>query len=76
MSLQKKMQTISVLMAKLEAMKRKSFTQWLAGPTLLWFHQLSSRSIDCDNKLIRKFIGNFSINVKVSKAPDDLVTIK
>ena len=35
---EQKMQIVSILMEKLEAMKYKTFTQGLAGPTLLWFH--------------------------------------
>ena len=51
---EQKMQTVSILMVKLEAIKCKIFTQGLAGPALLWFHQLPTRSIDGYNELIRK----------------------
>ena len=70
------MQTVLIPMEKFEAMKYKTFTQGLAGPGLLWFHQLPTESVDGYDKLIRKFISNFSINVKVSKTLNDLFTIK
>ena len=35
---EQKMQTVSIPVEKLEAMKCKTFTQDLAGPALLWFH--------------------------------------
>ena len=73
---EQKMQTASILMVNVEGMKCKTFTQGLASPTLLWFHQLTTRSVDEYNELIKKFISNFSINVKVSKTLDDLFTIK
>ena len=63
-------------MAKLEAMKCKTFTQGLADLALLWFHQLPTGNVDSYDELIRKFISNFSINIKVLKTPDDLFTIK
>ena len=63
-------------MSKLEAMKCKTFTQGLAGPALLWSHQLPWGCIDGYGELIKKFISNFSINVKVSKAPNDLFATK
>ena len=69
------MQAILIPMTKLEAMKYKTFTQGLAGPALLWFHQLPTGSVDEYDKLIEKFISNFSINVKVLKTSDDLSTI-
>ena len=71
-----KMQTMLVSMATLEAVKCKTFTQGLASLTLLWFHHFPTGSVDTYGELIRKFISNFSINVKVSKTPDDLFTIK
>ena len=73
---EQKMQTISILTTKLEAMKCKAFTQGLPGPVLLWFHQLPTRSVDGYDELIGKFISNFSINIKVLKTPDDLFSIK
>ena len=64
-------------MAELEATKCKSFTQGLSGPTLLWFHQVPTGNVEeYDELIIRKFISNFSINVKVLNTPDDLFTIK
>ena len=43
---------------------------------MLWFHQLPTGSVNGYDEPIRKFINNFSINVKVSKTPDDIFTIK
>ena len=70
------MQTVSILSVKLKVMKCKIFTKGLASTALLWFHHLQPRSVDGYDELIRKFISNFSINVKVSKTPNDLLTIK
>ena len=70
------MQTLSVLMVKLEVRKCRIVTQGLVGSALLCFHQLLTGSIDSYDDLIRKFINNFSINIKISKTPDDLFTIK
>ena len=69
------MQTVSVPMVNLEAMKCKSFTQGLAGSALLWFHQLPTRSANGYDEL-NKFISNFSINMKALKTHNNLFTIK
>ena len=71
-----KMQNVSVPITKLEAMKCKTFTQRLARPVLLWFHQFPSENIQSYEELVRRFIRNFLVNIKVSKAPDDLFTVQ
>ena len=44
---------------------------------MLWFHQVPTGNVEeYDELIIRKFISNFSINVKVLNTPDDLFTIK
>ena len=69
---EQKMQTVSIPTEKVEAMKCKTFTQGLSGPALLWFHQLPTGSIRSYSALIQSFIKNFSVNVKISKKPEDL----
>lgn len=77
---EQKMQTISLPIEKLEVIKCKTFTQGLSRLALLWFYQLSSGTIKSYVELTRKFIDNFSINVKIStqkkkKKPKELFTI-
>lgn len=69
-------QTILLLAKKIKAIKCKTFTQGLVGPTQLWFHQLPLGSIRSYANLVQKFIGNFFINVKISRKLEDITILQ
>ncbi|KAF4385055.1 hypothetical protein G4B88_017856 [Cannabis sativa] len=74
--IEQKMLTVSVPLEDLEAIKCKTFTQGLRGPTLRWFHNLPSATVNSYQDLILRFQTNFAISVWTAKVDTDLMLIR